>query len=114
MPILALAAAAALSAQTADPATEADLRCVAVLALAGAKAPEDKKMALAGGLLFFAGRIEGRSPDLDLEAGLRRVSAGLTDAAVRENLTRCAGILQERGTYLSDIGKRMQATPAKP
>lgn len=109
--MLSLFLAAALSAPAVDPATEADLRCVAVFAISAGKAPDDKKAGLAAGVMFFLGRIDARSPGIDLEANLRRIAASETTASFQADAARCGPIIEAHGKALTEIGQRMVANP---
>jgi hypothetical protein len=111
--MLSLILAAALSAPAVDPATEADLRCIALFAISSGKAPEDKKPGLAAGLLFFLGRIDARSPGFDLEANLRRVMLSETQASLQADAARCGPIIESKGKLLTEIGQRMMADSKK-
>lgn len=105
---LLLASAAAALPQAQSPADEADLRCMAVLSLAIAQMPDAQKPGVVAGVLYFMGRIDARASGLDLEAGLRRVSAELTQDLIRSEGQRCGAIMTERGQHLQRVGAAMQ------
>jgi hypothetical protein len=111
-PILlaALAAATALAtgARAADTDTVADTRClVAALALTQSTDPQVKAAAPAAAL-YFVGRLDGRAPDLDLEAAVIKQVNGMSPDDLRGELHRCGGILQGRGEKLKQIGADLQ------
>ncbi|MBO9714741.1 hypothetical protein [Sphingomonas sp.] len=84
--ILALALAAALPAD----ANEADLKCVAAIAIALSDASDDKAKPLSYQLSYFLGKIAGRTPGYDLGANLHRASAAYAADVFKGELGRCA------------------------
>jgi hypothetical protein len=59
-------------------------------------------------MLYFVGRLDGRAPGLDIEAGLRRLmTPANAGELLKPDLQRCAAILTERGTVLQKIGNSM-------
>ena len=107
MLLTALSLAAALTTAAPDPATEGDLRCVAVIAsvLGKGEVEGEVKAGLVGGMMFFVGRIEGREPTLDLKAALRRTFNSPTiTQEIEDNRQRCADIMQSRGNLLMSLG----------
>ena len=105
---------ALLAAQAAPAAVDAeiapDLRCLAVLSLAGGQAPESKRAGLMGGVMYFVGRIEARQHGYDLKAGL---AALLSDEAQMKTLTadtpRCVEKVQARGVALQEAAAALRA-----
>ncbi|MEZ0244462.1 MAG: hypothetical protein ACAH11_13890 [Sphingomonas sp.] len=104
MSFTALALAAALN--SADPAAEneKDLRCVALIAAIMPTADEEGKSALAGGMLYFIGRIEGREPNYDLRANFSRISK-IPVSELQGDSDRCADIMTTKGELLMAIGR---------
>ena len=110
MLIAALSAAAGLAtaAKAADADNVADVRCV-VVAMGLTQSPDPQVKALAAAAsLYFVGRIDGRAPDLDLEAMMIRQVNSMSMDDMRGELQRCAGILQTRGDRLKAIGADLQ------
>jgi hypothetical protein len=100
-----------IAAQTMATPDDSDLRCFAITSAMVSKAPPEAQPGIAAGMMYFMGRVEGRSPSLDLETAVRRVVPSLADAAFfQAEAQRCASILQERGAYLQKMGK---SEPAK-
>jgi hypothetical protein len=96
-------------------ANAADIRCIAAFSLAIGSVPAEARSGVAGGMMFFYGRILGRSPGLDLEAALRKtLGATANKEEFRPDLTRCGAEMQKHGQYFTDMGKRLQETPPKP
>jgi hypothetical protein len=108
--LIALALAAALSPAQPDPETDADLRCVAVIAMQIGTMPDgEAKTQMSSGLMYFIGRIDGRSPGFDLEAGMvALVKSQPAPAVIAADQKRCGDMLVKRGTSLVDMGARMQ------
>jgi len=106
MSLIAFALAAALSHAAPDPAAEneKDLRCIALIAQIIPSAEGEAKSGLVGGLMYFLGRIEGRTPGYGLETNLNRLLTSKAD--LTGDRDRCATILTEKGNELIAIGKR--------
>ncbi|WP_159979851.1 MULTISPECIES: hypothetical protein [unclassified Novosphingobium] len=69
--ILLLAAAVALTGL--PRADEDDLRCLAYLSVAAGKVDGDQRRKVDAGALYYFGRIESRSPQLDIGAELEKI-----------------------------------------
>ncbi len=110
-----LFAAALASPATAalPPAAEADLRCFAVLFTAVGNMPEgNERMQLAGGVMFFVGRLDMAVPDADLKAELDQLIPTLTNEQAVQDSQRCRAILVEKGRKLMSLSGEPPA-PAK-
>jgi len=91
-----------------DAATKGDLRCfIALTVLADNDDPEIKQAASAG-TLYFLGRLDGRTPALDIEAAVAAETTVMTDAAIRSLLKSCGDTLTRRGDYLIATGKALE------
>lgn len=69
VPILA----AALALTRLPKADEDDLRCLAYLSVAAGKVQGDQRRRAEAGALYYFGRIESRSPQLDVGARLETI-----------------------------------------
>lgn len=108
MSLIALALAAATPVPDAN---EQDLRCVAAIALIIGSQGEKADPSLTAGLLYFVGRLDGRAPAIDLEAGIRRLIATPEAAQqLKPDMARCGALLSERGTVLQKIGDNLKGT----
>jgi hypothetical protein len=112
---LALAAAAAITAITpamaaspqtsVDARTKADIRCIAAMAAAGVNAPNDQGKEIARlGVLYFMGRIDGRTPGISMETVVPAEIRAMTLADIQAATPDCVSQLQARGTTLDAIG----------
>lgn len=92
----------------ADPATAADLRCLAAVAAGAVETPS--RAGLAAGAMYFVGRIDARSPGFDYAGEMvRLIRSGADLAADRE---RCAAELKARGAALVELSRGLQAQAA--
>lgn len=107
--MLLLAGAIQAGSPTSDAANMADLRCFAALAAVTDNMTANVELAAAA--MFYVGRIDGRTPGYDLEAGLRPL---MTQAAIDRNfevdLQRCGHELAGRRGLLGKAGKSLQAS----
>lgn len=114
-------AAAAVAAALAGPAAaqdpnDADIHCaVAAIALANSATDQTVKGQAGAALLYFIGRIDGRSPNLDLEPKVRAELAKLNPQDVGPTAMACGQQLMGRIQALQAMGERMKgAAPAAP
>ena len=97
------------AAPAPDPETRADLRCfIAISALTGS---EDAATQQAGmiGSRYFLGRIDGRSPGLDLENAIAAEAADMDEAQQKALLESCGAQLAKRGSEVVAAGERLEA-----
>ena len=96
------------TAPALDPATQEDVRCLtAMFALAGQES-KDQQSAGTLGALYFLGRIDGRSPGLDLETAVAAESKRLTDDELGKNLQTCGTRMESRGKDIIALGKALE------
>ena len=110
--MFAILAAAAMTAATPVPAvsdeSNADLRCLAALAQISERADKgDDANSLTAVMLYFLGKIDGRTPDIDLVAAIEDVLADPAYDATTEAL-RCTSELGERGAALDSVGSAVE------
>jgi len=100
-------AAAPLSAQTGE--AEADLNCTAILATRISDTePGEKRSGMIAGLMYYIGKLEGRNPQIDLKAELKRTYATLTHERAAAEAQRCDSSLSTKGQSLQKIGSELQ------
>lgn len=97
-------------AQEVSAADQQDMQCFALVAAqAGAGEQSPEMMAgLATAMMFYLGRMEGRSPDTDW---LARIETYLRSSEIEKLPThadRCATELMSKGKALTDWGARLQ------
>lgn len=109
--VLLSAVPAAAQDAPVSAADRADLQCMALVAVMAGMAMEEGEEAattelagMSGGLMYYLGRLEGRSPDVDW---LEQLGAWL-DKAEPEDLDavapRCSKELMDKGQALIDFG----------
>jgi hypothetical protein len=88
--------------------TENDVRCM-VVSLSLMSSP-DKAMQVAGTIaqMYWLGRLDGRTPDMDLENRLLADASQMKPEDIRNEAIRCGQILTARGKTMTDIGRDMQ------
>lgn len=103
--------AAASAAAVPTAADMQDLRCVAAFAAVSNLAEkEDDKTKLLAGMLYYIGKIDGRSPGFDLKGQLTRLveQPDYLTKQLGSDVERCAEEAQSRGHQLEDIGDAMK------
>lgn len=81
----------------------ADLKCVAALTRMNHEIDNQKDDSLTAIMLYFLGKIDGRTPGFDFGSAIEIVIADPLYNAEREAL-RCASEMVERGEALVEIG----------
>lgn len=92
-------------AKPENPMTVADARCMVV----GARFAEspDQRLKISGEMLlsYFLGRIDGRSPHVDLESLIAREAGKMTTSDLKDAARRCGTEFSARGVEITHIGK---------
>ena len=97
--------AGAAQAQPSD-ATRADLRCVlGFVALLQMPAYKD---AAGAGIMYYTGRLDGRDPNVDLAAPLKREAGNMATADYMTEAQRCGRVLKERSEALKAAGEGLR------
>jgi hypothetical protein len=91
-----------------DAETRSDVRCFTALAILTADAKEEDIMNLTIVSQYYLGRIDGRSPGLDLESALAAEAESMGENEIRQLVKSCAVRVQERGRQLQSFGEGMQ------
>lgn len=114
---VALSVSASLSAspvlaEELAPADRADIQCFALTAAAAnaAQADPQQMAGLVGGMMYYYGRLRGRTPDADWLAKIRTylLSPGV-EADLATQQARCGADMVETGTELAAWGEALQA-----
>ena len=89
----------------ADDDTTADVRCLVVSAMS--VATQDSWLAAAGTLsaFYWLGRLDGRTPDLDLENRVLEQVHSLSPNQLAAEAQRCGELLKDRGAFLTRMGQ---------
>lgn len=110
----ALGAALALCAGAAraeDSQTTRDLRCTMIAFYMVSQAKADAQGSLSGVALYYLGRLDGRTPGLDIEKRIRQEAATLTEAQFAAEAKRCGEEMKVRGQEIQVLGANLQKTP---
>ena len=102
--------AAAAAAAQPNPADLQDLRCIASIgALSAMVDKPDQKEKLLAGMLYFVGKIDGRSPGFDYQGQLTAIMAqpGYVEKELFADAQRCGDELKARGDQLQKIGNAL-------
>lgn len=95
-------------AAAANERTIADVQCIVV----GARLSEsaDQKQRLSGEMLltYFLGRVDGRSPNVDLETMIGREAQKMTTSDFAKAARRCGTEFAARGIEFVRIGKALE------
>lgn len=106
----------AASASTLPSATQQDLSCLSIFAYtAGADTTsEADRPGLAAAIFYYIGRIEGRSPGLDIEPiMLERLNAPEFFGEFSAEAKRCGAEMEARGQALTEMGERIARQAAQ-
>lgn len=94
-----------------SPADMRDVECLAVVAVAGATAEpdSDEQMGLVGGMMYFLGRLEGRTPSTDWLAYFAAyVQSPDVEKKLEPHYERCGREMIDKGAALEQFGEAMQ------
>jgi hypothetical protein len=93
------------AAQAADDDLQADLRCM----LAMYATSRNPQLAQGAGvaLLFYAGRIEGRDPTIDLAAAMKKEALRMSASDYSFNARRCGDEVKAKGEALKTTGQSL-------
>jgi hypothetical protein len=89
----------------ADETTN-DINCYLIYLQVATK-PGPQQGAAALGLMYWLGRLDGRTPKLDLESQLLAALPKLTPARFQTESLRCSAEVTDRGRSVTEIGKDM-------
>ena len=100
-------------AQQFSPADTADMQCFVLMSyLTGQTADDTTEQAgMVSGMMYFLGRLEGRTPGADWLTMVSNFILTVEDAEILRQGERCGGILQDRAQALGEWGESLSATP---
>ncbi len=104
--VATLCCGSSASAQVAE--TQGDLRCLMVsMAMLSLEQPALRQAGMLSAMYYF-GRLDGRTPGLDLETGLVGQIEAMSPEDIRATAGRCGNELKSRGEAMQEVGKRIQ------
>lgn len=98
----------AARADSVSPATIADAQCVLVGARLSASKDQKQRLSAEMLLVYFVGRIAGRSPNIDLEQLVDSEARRMTEADFKNAAVRCGRGLSAGGAEITRIGKSLE------
>lgn len=109
----AVGLALSLPAQAQESPSDADARCL-LLAIggAGSRDPNVQQGSMLG-MLYYLGRINGRTPALDLEAAVVRAMKSFRAEDAERESERCSEVMLKSGEELKRLADRLKAEAAK-
>ena len=104
--VLGLACCGWVAPALADDTSD-DVKCLAVsLNMSTADDPQEQSVGMLS-TMYWLGRLDGRTPSLDLEKQMDALGA-LSAEDLRTEAVRCAAALSTRGDALTKLGESMR------
>jgi hypothetical protein len=98
---------ASMSVGAQEAVNVADIRCVVVgMKLTGATDSPDQSRGFLL-TLYYLGRLDGRSPKLDIERLIIEEARRMSEADYGSEERRCGAALAEKGRQITEIGKHL-------
>lgn len=97
-------------ADSANTQTTADAECMVVGAQLSASSDPHQKVPGQMILMYYLGRIDGRSPNTDLKSLLKNETQKMTTSALQSAASRCGKEFSARGEAIVQIGKSLSKT----
>ncbi len=114
LPTVALCMLSAVArADTANTRTVADAQCLVVGARLSASSDPQQRVPGQMILMYYLGRIDGRSPNTDLEALIKTETQKMTTSELQSAAGRCGKEFSARGEEIVRIGKSLSTPAAK-
>lgn len=108
LPVLVASTLLAGAAPPPDAQTKEDVRCLIAAASLAASDDPKAKQAGTGGALYYLGRLDGRTPGLDIEAAVAAEVDVMAKSPAGPILMECGNRLKERGHYLESVGRALE------
>lgn len=102
----------AVRADTAETETVADAQCMIVGAQLSASKDPQQRVPGQMILMYYLGRIDGRSPKADLRTLIKTQTQKMTESDFKDAAGRCGKEFSARGDAVVEIGKSL-GKPAK-
>jgi hypothetical protein len=110
---LVLALALFAPARAEDAASPTDMKCFVVMVIGASSSNPSLRDASAVAALYYLGRIDGRTPQLDLRLAVEETMKEIRSNDVRPEALRCSAELKARGQTVREMGARIQADLAR-
>jgi hypothetical protein len=94
-------------ADPATPQTIADAQCMVVGAHLSASSDPQERVPGQMILMYYLGRIDGRSPNADLESLIKTETRKMTSSDLQSAASRCGKQFSARGEEIVRIGKSL-------
>lgn len=107
---LGLCARLAVADQSAGARTVADAQCMIVGAQLSASKDAQQRVPGQMILMYYLGRIDGRSPKADLRTLIKNQTQKMTEADFKSAASRCGKEFSARGDAVVEIGKSLGKT----
>ncbi|HEV2650634.1 MAG TPA: hypothetical protein VGU69_05200 [Rhizomicrobium sp.] len=92
----------------------ADLTCV-VVGMRMSQSPDGRTRTVSvGTIMYFMGKLDGRSPNYDLQTHLADVQSRLTQDALLAEARRCEDEIAARGNAIDAIGRNLPGSLKPP
>ena len=95
------------NAWAADRRTMSDIQCIVVAMKMSATEGSAQQASATMITLYYLGRLDGRTPGLNVEGLIAREAAKMSAAELRSDAVRCGRVLVEKGREIQRIGLRL-------
>ena len=85
--------------------TSDDVKCLAVSLSMSSSQDQDVQSVGLLSTMYWLGRLDGRSPDLDIEKQITDAAGAMKPADMQAEAARCAAALKTRGEILNKMGE---------
>ncbi len=89
--------------------TSSDMRCLLAFASGANSSDPTVKSAAQMGVVHFLGKLDGRTPSLDLTSRAKEEIKTMTDAGLKAQIQSCGAIFAARGHALDVMGSALDA-----
>ncbi|WP_338467293.1 hypothetical protein RXV95_01680 [Novosphingobium sp. ZN18A2] len=115
LPLMAAAASAATAAPVAD-LNLADTKCIAVIAAIASREDDPlRKSGLASGMMYYIGRVDGRTPGYDYAGEITRLfgDKSFVENEFEGEANRCGNEMTAKGKEVRAFGQALKAAGRK-
>jgi hypothetical protein len=98
------------SVESMERDTEGDIRCIVAASILAQQTQDPvQKMTFNAATLYYLGRLDGRTPDLDIGARVYAERARVNSGDILLERARCGQHMIDRGAVLQQIGRDLIA-----